>query len=507
MYKWTKLYPFKVNQKPKIYQFLILLGYLFILDIAFADSNGPHIETTTIFNNCSSGYNNTFNDIENIIYQEEFEIQQELVYQPCGISCYQSGKRRKCYDNSYLQDKLDPNNLNPSYEDQELNRSLDPRCTYRVLKIAGDTSGKFLDCDSFNDPNPEEKHQSEKPCFSKRLHHAVHQSITEISSCFRIDPKLFFSIMANESKLHPLAKNSTSTATGPGQITSGYIDQYSNQSRAITFDTLKREVLPVLSRQNTDCRIVQDKIAQFSKLEKRPICQRTNHYVNMIYTMMGLMDSISQLTPLVIRGQRSSFRISPDSPFGGLTSGYGRQLGQVEARGSKAQNLLRNARGGGGDGEFRVHGRTAQQKKEVQELEAHVALNQSQERSLRGKKRLFENLARFQELNANDRKLVSELSIYWYMLPRTKELFQTYVEDRRPLAFEDFTGPNGEWVNFLSTDGMRGQINNNKKQQDYFIGYVYNLGETSSGSSSMMHGLLNRIEQKQPPIPYRCRPY
>ena len=215
MYRWTNFY-IKVCQIPKICQILILLGLFFILDTAFADSRNPHIVTTTAFGNNCSSHNNALSDIQNIIFQEDFEIQQELVYEACGISCYQ---KRKCYDNTYLQDRLDP-----SYEQQELNRSLDPRCTYRVLKIAADSAGGFLDCESFNDSSPQTRSRHEKPCFSKRLHHAIHQSLTEISSCFRIDPKFFFSIMARESKLHPLAKNSRSSATGVGQLVDTYID-------------------------------------------------------------------------------------------------------------------------------------------------------------------------------------------------------------------------------------------------------------------------------------------
>ncbi len=502
MYRWTKFYRCKVSQKPKIYQVLILLTLFPTLETTFADSNISNIETTTVFgNNCSSSYNNAFKNIQNIIYQEDFEIQQELVYEACAVSCY---KKEKCYDNTYLQDRL-----SPSYENQELNRSLDPRCTYRVLKIAGNSSGGFLDCDSFNDNNPQVRRRSEKPCFSKRLHHAIHQSITEISSCFRIDPKLFFSIMARESKLHPLAKNSTSSATGVGQLVSTYIDQYSNQSQRITFDTLKREVLPALSRQNRDCRTVQDKISRFSKLEERPICQRTNHYVNMIYTMMGLMDSISRLTPLVIKGQRGSFRISEDSPFHNLISEYEYNLDQKDAENTRIQSALTAANQG--DGEYRIRAQTPEQKaREVQRLQSHLQHSDNEVRGLREKKYFFENLARFQELNVDDRNLVSELSIYSHMLPRTTELFQTYVDDRRSLAFEDFTGLNGQWVNFLSAGGIRRQMGVGKRLQDYFIEFVYSPGESSPGSSpsaSMMHGLLNRIEQQEPDISHRCRPY
>ena len=339
MYKWTDLYRLKVSHEPNIYQFFIFLGFFFTLDIEFADAKGPHVQTTTIFsNNCSPSYNNAIRDIQNIIYQEDFEIQQEFVYEPCGLTCYQQRKERKCYDNSYLQDKLDP-----AYENQELNRSLDPRCTYRVLKIASNSSGHFLDCASFNDPHPKKRRRDESPCFSKRLHHAIHQSITEISSCFRIDPKLLFSIIANESKAHPLAKNSTSTATGVGQLVSTYVDNYSNQSH-ITFDTLKDEILPQLSRQNTDCRSVQNKINQFSKLEERPICQRTNHYVNMVYTMMGLVDSISQLTPTVIGGQGGSFEIPQNSPFQPLINKYKSDLEREQDRNSIIKRNLEDLR-------------------------------------------------------------------------------------------------------------------------------------------------------------------
>ena len=489
MYNWTKFYRLRVNQQLKIYQIFIFLGFFSILNTTLADAKGPHIETSTIFGkNCFSSYS-PFNDLNNILYQEDFEIHQELVYEACGITCYNRGRRRQCYDNSYFQDKLDPVD-----ENQELNRSLDPRCTYRVLKIADDTAGKFLDCDSFDDPNPQKRRRQEKPCLSKRLHHAVHQSLTEISSCFRIDPKLFFAIMANESKLHPLAKNSTSTATGPGQLVTSYVDNYSNRSH-ITFDVLKEEVLPVLSRQNSDCRIVQNKISQFSKFEKRPICQRTNIYVNMLYTMMGLMDAISRLTPVALKGQEKSFSIPQNSPFQGLINKYESDLNQEKDRNSTIEHNLRDARSRGNSAAT-----------SVRELESAFDYSNRQVRNLDARGRFFRNLARFQGLDPNDKKLVSELSIYWFYLPNTA-LFQTYVDDRRSLAFENFTGPNGQWINFLNTEQIRNQMGVGTGIQNYFIGYVYDPNENSSGSSSIMRGLLNRIERQKPRIPHRCRPY
>ena len=476
------------------------MGLLFTVNTTFADlPRRAAVETVTVFGNCSSSHNQAFRSIQNILYQEDFEIQQELVYEPCGISCYQKRQRRQCYDNTYLQDKL-----SPDYDNQQLNRSLDPRCTYRALKIAQNSSGHFLDCDSFNDPQPKKRRRSERPCFSKRLHHAIHQSITEISACFRVDPKLFFSLIVNESKGHPLAKNPSSTATGVGQIVSTYVDNYSNQSH-ITFDTLKNEVLPSLSRQNRNCRVVQDKVSRLSKLEERPICQRTNHYVNMIYAMMGLMDAMSRLTPMVIEAQGKSFEIPQNSPFQTLIDRYEDDLDEEKAKRIRIRNNLRDARQG--DAGFRIRGPLEQRRGRIRQMESDLRDNNSNRRNLAGKGRFFRNLARFQGLDANDKKLVSELSLYWYMLPRTKSLFQTYADDRGSLAFEEFTGPNGQWIKFLSIEEVRRKIGTGKRQQDHFIGYVYNPRETSSGSSSIMRGTLNHLEQQPPRIPYRCRPY
>ena len=506
MYKWTKFYRLKVSEKLNTYKVLIFLVFFLNLDIAFGDR--VTVETVTVFNHCPY-HNSAFRDIQNILYQEDFEIEQEFVYEFCGISCDDKEKGRKCYDNSYLQDKLVlPENLQDkysSYEDQRLNRSLDPRCTYRALKIAGDSAGYFLNCESFNDSNPERMSRDEKPCLSKRFHNAIHQSITEISSCFRIDPKLFFALIVNESKGHPLAKNSTSSATGVGQLVSSYVDNYSNKSH-ITFDMLKNEVLPLLSQQNRTCRIVQDKVNQFSKFEKEPICQRTHHYMNMIYTMMGLMDGISQLTPIVIKGQNRSFGIPPNSPFHSLINKYEGDLEREKDRKSRIEAALIDARRGRNDsGEvYGVQG--TRRLRTARELRSAFEHSNSTINNLAAKRRFFRNMARFQGLSANDRNLVSELSVYWYMLPTsTKNLFQTYVDDRRSLEFEDFTGPNGQWVRFLSIEEIRKQMSVGRRLQNYFIGYIYSQEETSSGSSSIMRGLLNRIERQSPRI--QCRPY
>ena len=228
----------------------------------------------------------------------------------------------------------------------------------------------------------------------------------------------------------------------------------------------------------------------------------------MIYTMMGLMDSISQLTPLVIKGQGGSFRVSEDAPLRRLVRGYQDRLLQEEAENTKLR--VQSAPAAASQENEGLLARSPEQRaREIQEWESRVEQSDNEVRALKDRRRFFANLARFQDLNTNDKKLVSELSIYWHMLPRTKELFQTYTADRRSLDFEEFTGPNGQWVNFLSSDRIRGQISVNKRIQNNFIRFVYS-GESSPGSSpsaSMMHGLLNRIEQKQPPIPYRCRPY
>ena len=473
---------------------VFVLLFLLNLDMVFAD----RVDTVTIFNNCPSKHNSVFQEMKDFLYRDDFKIQRELVYEFCGVTCRNKGTL--CYNNDYLQDKLVlPVGLRgkyPNYEDQELNRSLDPRCTYRVLKIAKDSSGSFLDCESFNDPNPETRLLKEQPCLSKRFHHALHQSITEISSCFRIDPKLFFAIIAKESKGHPLSKNSGSSAVGMGQLLKVLIEEYSDTSHT-TFDVLKDEVLPLLSQQNGACRIVHDKISQFSKLDKDSLCQRTHYYMNMVYTMMSLVDSISKLTPVVIKGQGKSFKIPENSPFQSLIDKYASDLDKEKDRRSEIQSALRDVRNSNNSDSPHTNS--------VSELNSNLEDSNDAIYFLKERGRFFRNLARFQGLNANDKKLVSELSIYWHLLPRrTSTLFQTYIDDGRSLDFEDFTGHNGQWVRFLNMREIRGQINDG---QNNFIGFIHPQGGASPNNSSMME-MLDHIEREQRPNIFpRCRPY
>ena len=383
------------------------------------------------------------NIINEILNAEQMKIAQEVDYD--------SVENGRCNpQNSWLQDQLDV----PG-DTQDFNQSLDPRCTYRALKEFSNCGGKrqdgcFVKCESYSgDP----EFTKTAPCVSRRLHHSIHQAITEVSSCLQLDPKTLFSLFLNESGVNPSVR-SHSDATGMGQITETFIEEINK-----SFDLYKDEILPALSRnplRRQSCRSVRDKISAFGKIPKdlSSQCSRTNHYTNTFYSAIDHLQRRSEI------GQK-----------------------MLKVRGKETASIPENS-------SFR------------HALESDISSKTRE---------LFENLARLEHLDSNDHKIITELSFYSHNLPKTITIFQNYLDDPNEGHLDTFTGPQGQWLSYLKRNKVL--IDTDEKRQNEILKYIY--GDSSGGgyrvrSRSFMKGQMDRIEienKTENREKIYCRPY
>lgn len=388
-------------------------------------------------------------------------IYNEMTYNECSTYCSQAKTCDQCIgiecdiSNYCYQCHLDSFD---NYKHQSFNTSLDPRCTYRSLRSISRSNRMFLQCDSLQDEYPNVLR--DPPCFSRRLHHPVHQAITEISHCFYLDPKAIFTLIVNESSAHPLITNPApfTTATGLGQLTGSFVDHHSN-TNFTTYDNYKNHILDILGPQ---CAVVKNKLKNLPKLEDSPLCrvrqgikncqgtrlcQRTSPYLNVFYTAMAFLEAIHYIVPKVLRSRQISIPVTSESPL-------------------------------------------------------YLAIN-----SLEGQTRtMFTNLAKFQNMPQDDKNIVTELAFYSHILPTTHSFFQTYLnanQGRLP-NFAQFRGANGQWVSFLKNN--KHLLPQRESTQDAFIEYLYNR---YSPSQIKNIGYIERGDgqRNEKTIFGACRPY
>ena len=397
-------------------------------------------------------------NIQAILNAEEMKINQEIDYNEGHSQC-RAG-------NSWFQAQIPA-----SHDEADFDQSLDRRCTYRILKdyTKCDTQRRcYVKCDGRppeNDTRPE--YTSTPPCVSRRFHNYVHNTITEISSCLQLDPKILFSLFLNESGVHPLRRSHTN-AVGAGQMTSVFIEdigsircsrRVNNQcvdTKPSLFDEYINETLPALSKNpltGSACRSVLNKVSTFGKVKSIPAaCQRTNHYMNVYYSAIHLIRSMDFIIPKVLRsrGQRN-MPVPENSSF-------------------------RHALGSGLLGE--------------------------------DSRKTIENLAKFQAIDVNDRNIIIEASLYSHIMPVTRYMFSEYINNEGlPQRFKDFTGTQGGWVSFLKT--RRDRISSREGIQNQVIQYIYRPN-ARSGSSGMMKEKMNKVEEANENLfreKISCRPY
>lgn len=424
----------------------------------------PKVETTEIWgevnvaNPICTEKESFVGPILSVMKSDNMRIEQEIEYEECiPPECRnrdQTINRRACPE-AYYQEHLSPS-IDES-ETGDLDPSIDPRCTYRALALSLRKSHRYLNCSSLDDRNPDVSRMP--PCVSKRLHYSVHQALTEISSCFQIDPKALFSLLLNEGGLHPLRQND-SGATGPGQLTGIFIREHSdNNNLPFVYDVYKEEVFPLLPR----CRAVQDQIEDFKKLKDKPMCQRTNYYINILYSAMGYVHSIQRLVPTIMRQTDRGYELSRQTAFEPAIRHYEQAL----ASGSRNKGVLRR------------------------------------------KAEIFKNLALFQTMTQNDQNLIYEVADYAHNAPTAIiHLFDTYQRTLGldPDNFPNFSGGDGYWVNFLRRH--RGKISQKTPRQNEVLRHVYG-GKSGRGSRQLAKGQMLVVEEGdgEEDSEIECRPY
>ena len=399
-------------------------------------------------NTCIAQTRNRRN-IGDFLKSEEIKIAQEIDYD--------SVENGRCNsENNYFQSQIDS-----SHDDGDFDLSIDKRCTYRALKRHNQCGRRkcFLKCDG---PDPRDDSDVEYirdgPCISRRLHHYTHQALTEVSSCLQIDPKALFSLFVNESGFNPLKKSYTS-AVGMGQITGIFIQDI-NQSY---FDDYKNEILPALSRNpltKDACQSVINKMNKFGKIQKTPLCQRTQLDMNILYSAIHHIRSMNAITKkLLAHKNRSNIPVSENSPFRYALAGD-------------------------------ITPRT---------------------------KNLFKTLATYQTLNPNERRIITELSFYSHNLPKTITLFQTYLNDTRlegNKLGDNFTGQQGLWRQYLENN--KAFISRKENRQNEILGYIYPRKQMQGGlkvlaqedERAFMRGRVTEVEREgRNKERIYCRPY
>lgn len=394
-------------------------------------------------------------------------IQKEFVYNTCRGYC---NGAKACNECTSLEDCLQSYycyqcHLDPFHTSNLFDFSLDPRCTYRALQNVFQSQYMFLDCRSLYDENPITRR--DPPCLSQQIHYAVHQAITEIASCFQLNPKAIFALTVKESSSHPLIINPSpdSTVIGIAQITNSFLNTYNNHSVGINYDTYKYSILDLLPQ----CQKVRSKLELLSQMEHtqgictqedglkncqgKNFCQRTSPYLSIFYTVMNMIAVIDQLVPQILNHRLQTNRniLLPEaSPF-------------------------------------------------------YFALTFLEGDS----QRALENLLIFQSMFQDDQNIITELMLYSHFLPyTTKQLFQKYLDelDENPIpSFTDFTGAKGQWITFLNENKQ--EISEDTDVQDAYIRYIYNDQNEELSLLAILQRIENRNGENQQPIPSKCSPY
>lgn len=405
--------------------------------------------------------------IADVLRHEDSAVMLEMNYQDCDKevcgtvrSCRRCRGRRTCYTNNYIENRLDPSFDNQNIAD--LNNSIDPRCTYRALNLEfAKRNQRFVMCT--DEDSPKLQIIDQPSCLSKRLHHSMHSALTEIASCFSLDPKTLFTLFINEGGLHP-HKQSPTGAVGPGQLTGSFIQHYNNNNRIFpSFEVYKKEIFPL----TPNCQAVLDKIKDFDKMTDQPMCQRTNYYMNMVYTAMGFADYINKLVPIIMRENiyPRDYRISRNTAFEPILDYYDEAI--------RSNQLYRNT---------------------------------SNVREFKRRRRVFENLALFQGMNTNDRNLITEVAFYAHNHPGSVHLLRTYQRTQGGLGrdnFEGFTGSNGYWRRFLRKN--RGLISENENRQNEIINNLYGPRTNGELAKSQIRVIEEGHSGDLPKI--ECGPY
>ena len=385
--------------------------------------------------------------VDEFLKSGETKIAQEIDYDTV--------ENGRCNDeNNYFESQIDS-----SHDNEDFDLSIDRRCTYRALKkynlcgICGEEKSKncFLKCEGANPQNAKPEFVSTGPCISRQLHHSTHQALTEISSCLQLDPKILFSLFAMESGFHPVKKSCTK-ATGMGQVTGIFIKDINNRF----FDNYKNEIFPALSKNpltKEACQSIIDKMNDSGKMQEFPLCQRTDFYMNTLYSAISHIKFMNNITQKLLAHQnRSNTPIPRNSPF---------------------RHALSSANIG------------------------------------RRTKSLLKTLAVYQTLEPNDRKIITELSFYSHNSPRIPTLFQVYLDDTGvegnklgDTDEDEFTGIRGRWRQYLENN--RALISSSKNRQNEILGYIYPRTEGQGGlrrvergdGRDFMKGRLTEIERE-----------
>ena len=386
-------------------------------------------------------------NIYDFLKSEDIKIVQEIDYDSVENGTCNS-------ENNYFESQIDA-----SHNEEDFDLSIDQRCTYRALKRYNSCGRRkcFLKCKGPNPKNTDPEFVREGPCISRGLHHYTHQSLTEVSSCLQLDPKILFSLFVNESGFNPLKKSYTS-ATGMGQITGIFIEDININF----FDTYKNEILPALSKNplaKKACRSVINKMNNLGKIQKRPLCQRISLDMNILYSAIAYIRATDAITKKLLAHQnRSNIRIPENSPF----------------RHALAADITPRTRN------------------------------------------LFKTLAIYQTLSPNERRIITELALYSHNLPKTVTLFQTYLNDPREnnKLGDDFTGQRGRWRQYLERN--RAFISRSENRQNEILGYIYPRRQSQGGlkvleqndERAFMRGRMTEIEREgRNRERIYCRPY
>ena len=374
--------------------------------------------------------------INEILNVDETKIAQEIDYDNI--------ENRRCNnENNYFESQIDT-----AHDNGDFDPSIDRRCTYRALKRYNECGNRdcFLKCEGSNPQNAQPKFVRTGPCISRRLHHYAHQALTEVSSCFQLDPKILFTLFAKESGFHPLKKSYTK-ATGMGQITGIFIEDINTRF----FDNYKNDIIPALAKNPSTkkaCESIIDKMNDHGKIEKFPLCQRTDLYMNVLYSAIFYIKSMDAITKKLLAHQnRSNIAIPRNSPF-------------QDALSADTTRRTRN---------------------------------------------LFKTLAIYQTLTPNEQRIITELSFYSHNLPRTSTIFQSYLIDTREEGDklgDDFTGIRGRWRRYLENN--RAFISSKENRQNEVLGYIYPRTEGQGGfrrverggGRDFMSGRLHEIERE-----------